>query len=43
VNGAAILHPNLWAVGYGCVILHSPDGGQNWLRNPVHLKEPALH
>jgi photosystem II stability/assembly factor-like uncharacterized protein len=40
---AKILSSNLWAVGYGGIILHSTDGGENWLRNPVNLKKPALH
>jgi len=40
---AKLLPSNLWAVGYSCIILHSSDGGENWLRNPVNLKKPALH
>jgi photosystem II stability/assembly factor-like uncharacterized protein len=30
-------------VGYGSIILHSTDGGENWLRNPLNLKKSALH
>ena len=37
------LPSNLWAVGYGDIILHSTDGGENWLQNPLNLKKQTLH